>query len=192
MIEKGSGTNERELDWGRRMAAAQDGDGAAYESLLGELVPALRILVGGRLRDAGAAEDVVQNVLLSVHRARHTYDPRRPFGPWLRAITRNAVVDALRARGKRSEREAALPDSDLFADDREPSRAALPLSARMERALAQLPPAQREAVELIQLRELSVVEAAAHAGITVSALKVRAHRGYKALRALLGGREDDE
>ena len=161
MTEKGSGTSDRELDWGRRMAAAQDGDAAAYESLLRELVPALRSVVGSRLRDFAAAEDVVQNVLLSVHRARHTYDPGRPFGPWLRAITRNAVVDALRARGKRSERETALADSDLLADDRESSRAAAPLSARMARALAELPPAQREAVELIQLRELSVVEAAA-------------------------------
>jgi RNA polymerase sigma-70 factor (ECF subfamily) len=191
MSEQGGGANERERAWGRLLASAQDGDAAAYEALLHEIVPALRAFVGARIRETAAAEDVVQNVLLSLHRARHTYQPSRPFGPWLRAIARNAIADAFRARGRRAERETALSDADRVADEREPSRADAPLSARMERALADLPPAQREAVELIHVRELSVVEAAARAGISVSALKVRAHRGYKALRVLLGGRERD-
>jgi RNA polymerase sigma-70 factor (ECF subfamily) len=193
MKERGNGaTRERELAWGRQMAAAQDGDSLAYEALLHELVPALRVFVQSRIRDTSVAEDVIQNVLLSLHRARNTYDPSRPFGPWLRTIARNAVIDAQRARGKRAEREAVLPEADRIADEREPSRAGAPLSARMTEALASLPPAQREAVELIQLEELSVIEAAARAGVSVSAIKVRAHRGYKALRALLGGRERDE
>jgi len=183
---------ERELAWGGLMAAAQDGDAAAYETLLREIVPALRVFVSARLRESAATEDVVQNVLLSLHRARHTYQPSRPFGPWLRAIARNASSDALRARGRRAERETALPDADRIADEREPSRADAPLSARMSRALAELPAAQREAVELIHVRELSVAEAAEHAGVSVSALKVRAHRGYKALRKLLAGEERDD
>jgi len=183
--------SERELAWGRWMASAQAGDAAAYEALLREIVPALRVFVGARLRETSAAEDVVQNVLLSLHRARHTYEPSRPFGPWLRTIARNAISDALRARGRRAERETSLPDADRIADLREPARGDAPLSARMERALAELPPAQREAVELIHVRELSVLEAATRAGVSVSALKVRAHRGYKALRILLGGRERD-
>jgi RNA polymerase sigma-70 factor (ECF subfamily) len=174
------------------MAAAQDGDAAAYETLLREISPGLRVFVNARLRDTGAAEDVVQNVLLSLHRARHTYQPSRPFGPWLRAIARNATLDALRARGRRAERETALPDVERVADEREPSRADAPLSARMSRALADLPPAQREAVELIHVRELSAAEAAEQAGVSVSALKVRAHRGYKALRKLLAGERRDD
>ena len=192
MSGHGGGASERELAWGGLMAAAQEGDSAAYETLLREIVPALRVFVGARLRDSPTTEDVVQNVLLSLHRARHTYQPTRPFGPWLRAIARNATADALRARGRRAERETALPDADRIADEREPSRADAPLSARMARALAELPPAQREAVELIHVRELSVAEAADHAGVSVSALKVRAHRGYKALRKLLAPGERDD
>ena len=192
MSGHGGSASERELAWRGLMAAAQDGDAAAYEALLREIVPALRVFVSARLRDSAATEDVVQNVLLSLHRARHTYQPTRPFGPWLRAIARNATSDALRARGRRAEREMALPDADRVADPREPSRADAPLSARMARALAELPPAHREAVELIHVRELSVAEAAAHAGVSVSALKVRAHRGYKALRKLLAGAERDD
>jgi RNA polymerase sigma-70 factor (ECF subfamily) len=192
MTGKGGGPNERELAWGRWMAAAQEGDATAYETLLREIAPALRVFVRMRVREDSAAEDVVQNVLLSLHRARHTYRPERPFGPWLRAIARNAVTDSLRARSKRAEREAPLPDQDLIADSREPSRAGAPLSPRLARALEQLPPAQREAVLLIHVRDLSVAEAAERAGISVSALKVRAHRGYKALRTLLGGRDRDD
>ena len=192
MSGHGGSASERELAWRGLMAAAQDGDSAAYEALLREIVPALRVFVSARLRDSAATEDVVQNVLLSLHRARHTYQPTRPFGPWLRAIARNATSDALRARGRRAEREMALPDADRVADPREPSRADAPLSARMTRALAKLPPAHREAVELIHVRELSVAEAAAHAGVSVSALKVRAHRGYKALRKLLAGAGRDD
>ena len=192
MSGHGGGADERERGWGVKMAAAQDGDAAAYEALLHEIVPALRVFVSARLREPSASEDVVQNVLLSLHRARHTYQPSRPFGPWLRAIARNATSDALRARGRRAEREIALPDADRIADEREPSRADAPLSARMSRALAELPPAQREAVELIHVRELSVAEAATHAGVSVSALKVRAHRGYKALRKLLAGEARDD
>ncbi len=192
MTDRSSGASERELAWGRQMAAGQDGDAAAYEALLRELVPALRVFVNVRIRDSSAAEDVVQNVLLSLHRARNTYDPRRPFGPWLRTIARNAVIDALRARGKRAERETELPEYDRIADEREPSQAGALLSPRMARALAELPPAQRAAVELIQIPELSVLVAAERAGISVSALKVRAHRGYKALRKRLGGRGDDD
>ncbi len=192
MTEQSSGASDRELAWGRLMAAVQDGDSAAYEALLREIVPALRVIVASRIREPSAAEDVVQNVLLSVHRARHTYEPSRAFGPWLRAIARNAIYDAFRARGRRAERETVLADADLIADEREPSRADAPLSARMTQALAGLPLAQREAVELIHVRELSVVEAAARAGVSVSALKVRAHRGYKALRVLLGRDERDD
>ncbi len=192
MSGHGGFANERELAWGGLMAAAQGGDAAAYETLLREISPGLRVFVSARLRDTGAAEDVVQNVLLSLHRARHTYQPSRPFGPWLRAIARNATLDALRARGRRAERETALPDVERVADEREPSRADAPLSARMSRALADLPPAQREAVELIHVRELSVAEAAEQAGVSVSALKVRAHRGYKALRKLLAGEGRDD
>ena len=172
------------------MRAAQEGDADAYERLLLEVLPVVRRLVAARLGDPSSSEDVVQNVFLSIHRARHTYQASRPFGPWLRAIARNAVVDAQRLRGARLSREEPLPDEDLLADAASPPvGSAEPLSPRMTQALESLPPAQREAVELIHVSELSVAEAAERAGTTPGALKVRAHRGYKALRRYLGGVE---
>ena len=172
------------------MRAAQEGDAGAYERLLLSIIPDLRAFVRSRLRDSVASEDVVQNVLMSIHRARHTYRPERPFGPWLWAIARNAVIDAHRARSVRLRREVALDDVEEPAqapDDLEDGE----LSPRMSAALAELPSSQREAVELIHLQGLSVVEAAARAGTTPGALKVRAHRGYRALRARLRRSSDE-
>jgi len=179
----------REERWRRSMAAAQDGDAKAYEGLLQELLPEIRSQVRRRLPDEAAVEDVVQNTLLAIHRSRHTYRPERPFGPWLRAVARNAFLDHVRARGRRSDREVSLEAVPEPAGDPEPSFAEARLSPDLERALAELPAAQREAVELIQLRGLSVAEAAVKAGVSVAAVKVRAHRGYRALRKALGADE---
>lgn len=172
------------------MRAAQQGDAGAYQVLLEELLVVVRRMVRARLADPEVAEDVVQVVLLSIHRARHTYQPERPFGPWLRSIVRNAVIDSLRHRGRRVKREVGIEAIDSFPD---PEAFAPPkderLSPELSRALAELPSKQREAVELIQLQGLSVAEAALRAGVSPGALKVRAHRGYRALRERLRGVE---
>lgn len=173
------------------MIAAQGGDERAYERLLLDLLPYLRRQVASRVVEPSERDDVVQNVFVSLHRARHTYRSERPFGPWLRAVVRNACVDWMRARGRRSWRE---PDRDVESLPGPAEAAPLPgrpepLSPELEAALASLPAKQREAVRLLQIEGLSVAEAAARVGVRPGALKVRAHRGYRALRALLGGRE---
>ena len=84
------------------MALAQEGDKAAYEHLLADILPVLRSFARRRLGDDVAAEDVVQEILLSMHRARRTYRPERPFEPWLFAIARNAVIDFQRARASQA------------------------------------------------------------------------------------------
>lgn len=172
--------------WSRWMAAAQQGDRVAYERLLREVLPVVREFVGARMRRLPGAEDVVQNVLLSIHRARHTYRPEQPFGPWLRAIARNAVTDAQRASTRPEARSVPLEHVEASLSQPPAQGVDRGLSQELSDALSELPPQHREAVELIHLRELSVAEAAAHVGISPGALKVRAHRGYKALRARLG------
>ncbi len=176
---------EEEARWGEWMAAAQQGDQAPYDRLLQSILPYLRAFVGARLRDPSIEEDVVQNVLLSIHKARHTYRPERPFGPWLRAIARNAGIDAMRARGVRTRVEVPLSDVEPVASQTPFAAPSQEISPVLARALAELPPAQREAVELLHLHELSSAEAARKLGISAVAVRVRAHRGYKALRAKL-------
>jgi len=176
--------------WQVWMVAAQEGDAAAYERLLRSVLPELQRFVVARLRDPVASEDVVQNVLLSIHRARHTYRRERPFEPWLFAIARNAVIDAQRKQGTRARYEVALEHTAEPADPRMDELPRSPLArGQLQDALAQLPSAQREAVELVKLQELSVRDAAARVGISVGALKVRAHRGYRSLRRILEGGE---
>jgi RNA polymerase sigma-70 factor (ECF subfamily) len=187
-----SAADETDARWRAAMIAAQDGDARAYQALLEELLPVVRRQVSARIRGAGS-EDVVQNALLSVHRARHTYRPERPFGPWLRAIVRNAAIDALREQKRRTDREVAgdavdwLPDPATGRGELDRTLDERQLSPELAAALDSLPENQREAVVLVQLRGFSIAEAAAHAGVTPGALKVRAHRGYRALRARLGG-----
>jgi RNA polymerase sigma-70 factor (ECF subfamily) len=167
------------------MQRAQAGDEEAYAELLVLLAAATRSYV--RLR-AGAAvawsDDVVQDTLMAEHRARHTFDPRRPFVPWFYAIARNRFVDVLRREQRVRQFEVA---SDAWAEfaaaDRE-----LPGSVDLDavrRALASLPPRQREIIEAIKLRDESVRDIADRLGMTVSAVKVTAHRGYRALKQLL-------
>lgn len=165
------------------MIAAQAGDGATYEKLLLELLPYVRRQVAHRIREPAEREDIVQNVLVSLHRARHTYRSEQPFVPWLRAVVRNASIDWMRARRRRRRREWS-GDVEEVADlsYESPLPGEDSLSPELEAALALLPANQREAVELLHVEELSVAEAAERVGIRPGALKVRAHRGYRALR----------
>src|SRR5262245_9480421 len=186
MEEQRPPSDERECRWRLWMVAAQAGDGVAYEKLLFELLPYIRRKLASRIDDPTGREDVVQNVLFSLHRARHTYRSEHPIGPWVRAILRNAAIDWMRAHGRRSRHEQSWDVEEVL----EPW-GAMPrvgqdtLSPELEGALASLPAKPREAVELLHVEGLSVAEAAERAGVRPGALKVRAHRGYRALRARL-------
>ncbi|CUW40110.1 putative RNA polymerase sigma factor [Magnetospirillum sp. XM-1] len=171
------------------MRAAQAGDGRAYGALLAQVAPIIRRVVGKRWRGPDA-EDIVQEALLSLHAVRHTYDPGRPFLPWLLAIVQYRVADAARRHARRAAREApecgferGLPDVAAPAAEEGPGDPHL-----LARALADLPEGQRRAVRLLKLEERSLKEAAEATGMSVGALKVAVHRGIKALRAKLTGR----
>ena len=176
--------------WGAAMAAAQAGDDDTYRTLLEELLPNIRRQVRYRISSPADAEDVVQNALIAIHRGRHTYRPDRPLGPWMRAIVRHTIIDWFRERGRRVAREVSVEEPEWFADPVEGDEpGADELSAPLVAALESLPVKQREAVELIHLHGLSVAEASIQAGVSPGALKVRAHRGYRALRARLSNVE---
>ena len=175
--------------WSRKMAAAQDGDRAAYDQLLRDIVPFLRAVVAAQHRQPDRVEDVIQDVLLTIHRVRHTYDPARPIRPWLAAIARRRSIDALRRRGRTDAMEVADELAyETFADpaaNKEIETAQK--TAGLSGAIAALPPSQREAVELLKLKEMSLAEASRASGKSTTALKVNVHRAIKALRAQLTG-----
>jgi RNA polymerase sigma factor (sigma-70 family) len=176
-----------EAEMAALMRAAQHGDAAGYARLLTAVTPIVRRIVARRWTGTDEADDVVQDVLLSLHQVRHTYDPGRPFMPWLLAIARNRLADVQRRQVRRAHGEIAvdvLPET--FSDDetKEPIDRMADAEA-LSRALADLPPRQREAVELLRLREMSLKEASAASGMSIAALKVSMHRAMKALRTVL-------
>ncbi len=179
---------EQDRQWSLWMAAAQDGDSGAYARLLREILPFLRVLVRRRCREPDRCEDIVQEVLLTLHRVRHTYDPGRPFTPWLAAICDRRSIDALRKRVRMGAHETRDERAyETFADpaankDLEAGDAAQALAAMV----GALPPAQREALELVKIKEMSLLEASAVSGQSVGALKVSVHRAIKALRLKAG------
>lgn len=179
------------LDWSVLMEKAQAGDAASYRTLLEAIAPYLRALAARRHRDQRDIEDAVQDILLTVHQIRHTYDPARPFGPWLVAIANRRLVDRLRRQGRSTARETSLephhetfaaPETNLYPDPME--------QGALRTAVAGLPPRQREAITLLKLQELSLKEASAASGLTVASLKVSVHRGMKNLKKLMSDRSD--
>jgi RNA polymerase sigma-70 factor (ECF subfamily) len=184
----GERNTPRARDWSSLMARAQDGDQLAYRALLEDMAPYLRMLASRCFKEPSDAEDAVQDVLLTVHAVRHTYDPSRPFGPWLVAIANRRIIDRLRRRMRARSREIELsseheifsPDAANFhVEDRSADSAAL------HAAIAALPPDQRQAISLLKLKEMSLKEAALASGRSVSALKVATHRAVKSLRKRL-------
>jgi RNA polymerase sigma-70 factor (ECF subfamily) len=174
-------TSSQENDWAVWMRAAMAGNEGAYRQLLVSLTPRLRAVARSRCRSVGApedeVEDLVQEVLLIIHLKRGTWDPSRPIGPWVAAITRNKLIDVLRRRG----RHITMPIDDfvdsLQADDRAPE-----MSAReIDSLLARLTPQQREIVRSISLNGSSIRETADRLQMTEGAVRVTLHRALKAL-----------
>ena len=177
----------QERDWSILMARAQDGDRAAYRRLLGEIAPYLRALAARRHRDPSDAEDAVQDILLTLHAIRHTYDPTRPFGPWLATIANHhRLIDRLRRQGRLRSRETALmPEHETFSADQANLNEGVLDRRDLQKAVEKLPTAQRQAVRLLKLEERSLKEAAAISGMSIASLKVATHRALKSLRRVL-------
>lgn len=173
-------TPEQESELGRLMVAAQRGDGAAYERLLTRVAALVHAFVRRRVGDASWLDDVVQECLVALHRARHTYDSARPFAPWLYAIAQNRLVDALRVQRRRLLRE--LQPELTPEPGRRPLQERDALLGDVRRALAALPDTQRRVIHMLKFEDLSVREVAERLEMSEANVKVTAHRGYRALR----------
>jgi RNA polymerase sigma-70 factor (ECF subfamily) len=163
------------------------GDHSAFAIVYDALAPRLYGYLVRQTHDRARAEDLLQQTMLHIHRARDRFIPGAEVTPWAFAIARRLLVDGMR-RGKR-EVLCADGDADPGASAGPPADdliVARELAARIEQALATLPQSQRTAFELIKQEGLTVAEAAQVLGTTVAAVKLRAHRAYAALRVALG------
>lgn len=171
------------------MARAQQGDRVAYRQLLRETTPYLRSLARRQGIAQDELEDVVQDTLLTLHAIRHTYDPSRPFGPWIVAIACRRIVDHIRRQRRTAATRAEV---DIYYETNSSPETkineVLLDGDRLRQAIDRLPMGQRQAVTMLKLREMSLKEAAVESGMSVAALKVATHRALKTLRRIFGVR----
>lgn len=163
-----------------------DGDSAGYRAFLAELGTHVRGFLRRRLHDRAAdVEDLVQEILLAVHNARHTYRAGEPLTAWIHAIARYKLMDYFRARSRQDALNDPLDDAAelLAAPDLEPAQAKRDVGVLLE----QLPDRQRLPIVHVKLEGLSVTETAKLTGLSESAVKIGVHRGLKALAARIRG-----
>lgn len=178
------------------MARYVDGDASAFRELYAVVAPRLLGYLAKLAGQRALAEDLLQQAFLKVHRARGAYIRGADPVPWIYAIAHRTFVDEARRRkraivnvGGDRVPEMAAGLTGATAEQADEARADPDDVKAALAALGRLPDAQREAVVLTKLDGKSVAEAAQIAGTTVGAMKVRAHRGYEALRKLLGAKE---
>jgi len=168
-----------EASLARLAGLAQRGDKQAYAALLG----AARHWLARYFRTKTLPhqiDDLVQDTLLSLHRKLASYDPERPFMPWLAAIARYRFVDHLRLVYRQAEDELDADHPALDSDE-----PAITARISLERLFESLPEAQQRAIELVKIEGLSISEAAASCGQSESLIKVNIHRGLKRLAAIV-------
>jgi RNA polymerase sigma-70 factor (ECF subfamily) len=171
------------------MAAYAAGDDGAFAEVHAFVAPRLTSYLRRRMRDQARVADLVQQTFLNMVRARRTFIAGSDVLPWAFAIARRQLVDAYRAAEReelpsRDAEDATTLVSPPAADE---LLAAKEAARRFQRALAGLSRPQRDAFELVKGDGLSLIEAAAALGTTVTGVKLRTHRAYTALRAALGG-----
>jgi RNA polymerase sigma factor (sigma-70 family) len=187
-------SGQKEVDRRRAawMVAAQAGDRAAYETLLRDCIPFIKRVARGQGIRPDLIDDVVQETLLTVHRARQTYDPNRSFTAWLRTIAQRRAIDGLRRVGRTRTREIHAPlayenHSDPSGDPEE-TAFQIDHTEVVNSALGKLSGRQREAVEHLAFQSQSLAQAATITGRSTGSLRVDWHRALKSLRTHLSGK----
>ena len=156
--------------------------------MLKQIEPYVRSIAARCFNRPADAEDVVQDVLLTVHAVRNTYDPKRPFGPWLVAIANRRIIDRLRRHTRQKAREIELSaEHETFAEAPANFDNTTSAELALAGAIDKLPPDQREAIRMLKLKEMSLKEASQASGRSIAALKVATHRAIRNLRQLLKG-----
>jgi RNA polymerase sigma factor (sigma-70 family) len=189
--------HEEEIDRQRAawMAAAQVGDRVAYERLLHDCIPFIKRVARGQGVPFDCIDDVVQETLVTVHQARHTYDTNRSFTAWLRTIAQRRAIDGLRRAARTRMREVHAPL--VYVNHRDSSGHPEETASQNDQtkvlkfALAKLSVRQREAVEHLALQSQSLAQTATLTGRSTGSLRLDWHRALKALRAQFGGKDGD-
>lgn len=174
---------------GKLMAAAQAGVPGAYATLLKAVLPRLRAMIRHQRRflSEDDIEDLVQDTLVSLHSVRATYDASRPFWPWLFAIARNRLADSARRYARRARNELSVAEYPVTFSSPETNWDGEEYGDpdNLRHVIDQLPDVQRQAVNLLKIKQLSLREASVESGLSIGALKAAVHRAMTTLKRTL-------
>ncbi len=146
----------------------------------------LLAFIARRVRDRDSAEDILQDVMLRIHRHAREGEHPNVLGAWVHQIARNAIADHYRRAANRREQPAGIElDHEPSAPEPDDDAARGDIAACLRPLLDKLPPGHKEAVTLTELGRLSQVDAARQLGISTSGMKSRVQRGRAQLRELL-------
>ncbi len=172
------------VDFAALTRAAFADDKVAYRKLLQETSRFLRPFLSRILNNEGDREDVLQEILISIHKARSTYDGNRPYKPWAYAIAKFRLNDFLRKRyADRLRRSVGLEEAENIPDN-DVTKSAFAYESIHE-LLHHVSEKQAAILQLLHREGLTSKEAALKLGMKESAVKVTAHRAYKILRKKL-------
>jgi len=179
----------------RKLAiASQQGDEKQHLDFLNRITPMLRALVYRHWwGDNFSHEDILQDILLIIHSKLHTYNPDMPIMPWLRSIAQYRILDCVRQFKRKHSLNDPITDEDHVTYDQSTTNLDAERLENMDfvmHALDSLPKRQSRVVYMLKVQGMSIEEVSQQTGMSQSAVKVMAHRAYKALakfaRAQLG------
>jgi|TARA_Y100001960_G_scaffold171586_1_gene179921 RNA polymerase sigma-70 factor (ECF subfamily) len=168
---------------------AQAGDEQAYRELLLSIANLLRPFINKHTFNKDNTEDILQEALLGIHKALHTYDKSNSFLTWMFAICRYKIIDYIRKYQRISENEIKNDEfiETFCADEANIDEG---FDEDLQNALDSLPEKQRQVVLMLKVNEYSVKEVSQELKMSISNVKTTAHRAYKALRLSLGSKEE--
>lgn len=172
--------------WADLAHKAQGGDKRAYTKLLTDILPFIKYRIAGGLANPDWADDIAQDVLISVHKSLATYSADRPFKPWLNAIIQFRKTDFLRKHYKvKKVKESVQGNVEIFSQNVTFQEGLYELKD-IQSAIASLPAKQQKIFKMMKVEGYSAKEVAADMEMSVSAVKVSAHRAASKLREILG------
>jgi RNA polymerase sigma-70 factor, ECF subfamily len=172
--------DEKSVSRAQLMERAQRGDREAFHILFKEVGPLITRFLRRRLADNTEIEDICQEVMIAIYKSRHTFQPERPFEPWLFAIVRKVSGEHFRRERQRLEFQIVVDELPELGTEGGAGQ-----NLEVREALEQLSPTQMEALSLTKVEGLSVEEAAQRAGTSIGSMKVRVHRAYESLKRSL-------
>ncbi len=161
------------------------GDSSSYEKFLKQLIPILRNYFSSRLYDSYSIDDLVQETLISIHKAKHTYDINLPVLNWVFSIAYRRYIDFVRKDSRIKKFEISTETFSLHKSNESNIEQSFEFKNNIESVLNKMSERDKKIITLLKIENYSIKEAAKILKISESALKVAAHRAYKKIKKIL-------